>query len=67
MDQPTKPPLEREQQPDVACPHCTANAGRPKSVATAKGRPGMVNIMMHCRDCGQSWMVQKLTREAPPA
>ena len=67
MDVPSKPPLEREQQPDTACPHCTAQMGQPSHVATEKGKPGQVTITMTCRDCGQTWMVQKLTHEDPPS
>jgi hypothetical protein len=67
MDVPLKPPLEREEQPSVACPHCAAHTGQVKSVATDKGNSGVVNITMLCRDCRQSWMVQKLTHEYPPA
>lgn len=64
-----KPPLEPDHRPGVACPHCGANQGRPVKVATMKPTDDAesVDITMSCRDCRQTWIVQKLTHETPPA
>ncbi|HEX6163991.1 MAG TPA: hypothetical protein VFZ31_11525 [Vicinamibacterales bacterium] len=67
MEDPSQPPLEREQQPDVACPHCALPASKVKTVGTEKGKPGLVTITMACNDCGQTWMVKKLTHQDAPA
>ena len=60
--------LRHDQLPSVACPHCDAHSTQVKSVATAKGESGVVNITMFCKDCKESWVVQKMTyHDEPPA
>ena len=54
-------PLQHDQPPSVACPHCEAHTAQVQSVAMAKGEEGRVNITMFCKDCKESWVVQKMT------
>jgi hypothetical protein len=56
-----QPPLRRDEQPSVACPHCAAHTAQIKSVATSKSDAGVVNITMFCSGCKESWVVQKMT------
>ncbi len=60
-------PLQRDEQPSVACPHCSAHTAEVKTVATNKDDNSTVNITMFCRDCKQTWMVQKLAHDEAPA
>jgi len=70
----TKPPLPPHEQLLVACPHCGAPQGKPIRVATVRRRrkeesadDESVDITMGCDGCEQTWMVQKLTHDEPPA
>jgi hypothetical protein len=56
-----------DQKLNVACPHCGARVGKPLSVSTRKGDSASVDVKMNCSDCNQSWIVQKLTHDDPPA
>jgi hypothetical protein len=52
---------------NVSCPHCSAHVGRPVSVSTRKGVPGVVDVQMRCTTCQHSWIVPKLTHADPAA
>jgi hypothetical protein len=68
MDDPQPLLLQRDEAPSVACPHCAAHTARVKGVETSKTDPGVVNITMFCKDCKESWVVQKMTyHDDPPA
>ena len=62
-----RPPLARDEHPQIACPHCGAQFGRPVSVSTRKDDQGVMDIKMGCKDCNHTWIVQKLTHDNPPA
>ena len=49
---------------NVACPHCSAHVASPVRVSTRKGDALHLDLTMQCKNCKQTWVVQKLSHDA---
>ena len=63
---PNRPPPD-DYQVEVPCPNCGAHVGAPIRVSTRKLDPGTVDVTMQCKDCGVTWVMQKLIHDTPPS